>query len=281
MKKNAFLSSGEFAKLCNATKETLFHYDRENLLKPKRVSENGYRYYGVEQFFDFDMIAMLKDAGSSLKEIRESIHNTDNRDFLPLLEEKLRVVREERARLARRETTLRAMVEGAREALNFQYDTFMVLEQQEEGLEVFATTGAGVEDTMADFVERFAEYSAFYEKQGRTPLPPFGIILEQDESGGGQYQERYYFSRAVRSTPRALLRVKPQGLYAVMAHIGTMQSHLQAFDGFLRHMRSAGLAVDGDCYCYDMMSYILLGSNNVYAAKYCIMAKPAGESGAV
>ncbi len=49
------LTTGQFAKLCGTQKGTLFFYDSEGLLKPKYVSENGYRRYGAEQFFDFDL----------------------------------------------------------------------------------------------------------------------------------------------------------------------------------------------------------------------------------
>lgn len=272
MKKKDYLTTGEFARLCNTTKETLFHYDRKSLLKPKYVSENGYRYYGVEQYFDFDMISMLKDTGSSLKEVKDNIHNTGGGDFLSLFEERLRAVKKERARLAQREMMLRDMVAGTREALNFQYDTFMLLEQQEERFETVATKGA-LDYSLVDFVERFAEYSAFYEKLRRTPRLPFGVILAHDDVARGHYRERYYFSRATRSTPSSLLHIKPGGQYAVIAHRGTAQIHAQAFGYFLQQIQSAGLAVAGNCYCYDMMSYVLLGSNNSYAAKYCVLVK--------
>ena len=34
-----YYTTGEFAKLCHTTKETLFHYDSIGLLKPKIVKE--------------------------------------------------------------------------------------------------------------------------------------------------------------------------------------------------------------------------------------------------
>ena len=50
-------TSGEFAKFCNTTKDTLFHYDDINLLKPAKIAPNGYRYYSANQAFLFDMIS--------------------------------------------------------------------------------------------------------------------------------------------------------------------------------------------------------------------------------
>lgn len=269
MKKKNFMTTGEFAKLCKTTKETLFHYDRENLVKPRHVSENGYRYYGMEQFFDFNMITMLKETGSSLKEIRAHILNTDARDFLSLLEKKLRIVKKERARLAQRETMLRDMSELTREALHLPYDLFQVQQHEEERFETFVTDGTA-QDSVIDFVERFAEYIDFYHRQERTLRYPFGAILDWPALQQGGYFERYYFSRATRATTRAMLHIKPAGKYAVWAHKGAVDTHLQAIDNFLREIQAAGLATTGHCYCYDMMSYVLLPSGNMYAAKYCV-----------
>ena len=41
------LTTGAFAELCGTKKGTLLFYDKEGLLKPKCISENGYRHYSV------------------------------------------------------------------------------------------------------------------------------------------------------------------------------------------------------------------------------------------
>ena len=43
------LTTGEFAKICNVKKHTLFHYDDIGLLKPDYYDENGYRFYSYSQ----------------------------------------------------------------------------------------------------------------------------------------------------------------------------------------------------------------------------------------
>lgn len=268
--KKKFLTSGEFAKLCKATKETLFHYDRENLLKPKYVSENRYRYYGVEQFFDFDMISSFKETGSSLKEIRAYMSNRDGEKFLSQLEDKLRIIKKERARLVQREIKLRDWAAGMREALDFPYGTFMVLEQEQERLEVVPTTGSA-EDSEADFMERFAEYIDFYGQKGQAPRSPLGVLLEREDVEKGHYLERYFFSLATRSTPRSMLHIKPGGRYAVLAHQGNSTSHLYAYADLLRQIKASGLTVAGNCYYYDMMSYVLQDIDGTYRAKFCVL----------
>lgn len=271
MKNKTFLTTGEFAKLCKTTKETLFHYDREKLLTPRYVSENGYRHYGVEQYFDFDMIAMFKDSGSSLKEVKEGRQKTDGSNFLSLLEDKLCIVKKERLKLTQREKRLRDMVEGTREALEFKYDTVVVQEHDEERMEIIPVEGTP--SSVAEFVISLAEYANFYAKQDRTPHYLLGTIINQADVMEKQYADRFFFSRATRSTPQSLLHVKPKGKYAVFAHKGTFDTHLKAFNSMLQQIDSAGMIVTGNCYCYDMMSYVLFGNTESYAAKYCTAVK--------
>ena len=53
------LTTGEFAKICNVKKHTLFHYDDIGLLKPDYYDENGYRFYSYSQLNLFYFILYL------------------------------------------------------------------------------------------------------------------------------------------------------------------------------------------------------------------------------
>lgn len=62
--------AGQFAQVCQTTKETLRHYDEIGLLKPASINKNGYKVYSASQIIDFLTIASLQEAGCSLEEIR-------------------------------------------------------------------------------------------------------------------------------------------------------------------------------------------------------------------
>ena len=72
------ISSGEFARMCNVSRELLIHYDKIGLLKPKEVRENGYRYYSLRQLYLFDVIRFFSDTGMSMKEIKQYLDNRDD-----------------------------------------------------------------------------------------------------------------------------------------------------------------------------------------------------------
>lgn len=71
------MKSGEFAKLCGTTKNTLIHYDAMGLLPPSHVGDNGYRYY-----WRFLAIRIFVDAGFSLEEIRTALKENHDVELL-------------------------------------------------------------------------------------------------------------------------------------------------------------------------------------------------------
>ena len=268
MRKN-LLTTGEFASLSGTQKGTLLFYEKEGLLKPKHVSENKYRRYGVEQFFEFDLLSMLKEVGSSLKEIKAHLHNMNGENFLSFLEEKQLDAEKELRRAVQRKLMLRDMTTCLREALGFEYDTLTVQQQKAELLEM-TPSGASPSESQWELVQRFAEFNKAYEQQEEKPRYPFGIVYRMDDVLQGNYVEQYYFTRVRRSTPPACLHTKPAGKYAVFAHIGTDKSHSQALASMLEQITEASMVIASDIYVYDMMSYVMQESGDFYALKYQI-----------
>lgn len=62
---------GEFSKLAKTTIKTLRFYEKEKLLIPSFVDENGYRYYQSQDLISLAHIISLRQIGFSIQEIRE------------------------------------------------------------------------------------------------------------------------------------------------------------------------------------------------------------------
>lgn len=264
-----FLSSGEFARLCRTTKATLFHYDQLGLLKPRYLTSNGYRRYGAEQFFDFDTITAFKDAGSSLEEISHLRDNLDEAALIHWLEEKRRILRDERRRLAQRDIMLRDMLEGLHEANALNFDTCLVEKQQEENLEIIPTE-ADSNNIPMDLIARSAAYITHMENGKKRPRTPFGFILDKEVLFGASYNELYYFSRARRHTLDTVKLHKKEGNYLVCAHRGDYNSHLDCLQKIYQWIVTNKITVDGYLYVYDMISCLGQNTSDIYTVKYCI-----------
>ena len=47
------ITAGEFAKMCQTTRDTLRYYERQGILVPKKNPVNGYRYYSYAQISSY------------------------------------------------------------------------------------------------------------------------------------------------------------------------------------------------------------------------------------
>lgn len=86
-RKTGRLTSGDFAALCDTTKETLRHYKDLGLLAPAHRGENGYFYYDAEQFYDYYAISIFRQTGTPLEEIRRCLQGQDAAGTLARLRE--------------------------------------------------------------------------------------------------------------------------------------------------------------------------------------------------
>lgn len=113
----ALIRSGQFAELCQTTKETLRHYRSIGLLEPAAVGENGYALYSPLQLSDFLLISALKNAGCSLDEIHGYLANPLDACLEPLIEERIAAIDEQRRTLLHQQHFLENTLARAR-ALN-------------------------------------------------------------------------------------------------------------------------------------------------------------------
>src|SRR6266542_2886223 len=61
----------QLSKLAGVTPRTLHHYDEIGLLKPSRVGDNGYRYYGEESVLRLQQILFYRELDIPLDDIKK------------------------------------------------------------------------------------------------------------------------------------------------------------------------------------------------------------------
>ncbi len=130
------MNAAQFAKICNTQKSTLLFYDKEGLLKPKSVLDNGYRCYDFEQYYDYELICLLKDTGASLKEIKRYINNMDGQEFLDFLMLRHQQVKLDIKNLTDRKHMLEDMISTVKEASSATYDKISIEQCQREEYEI-------------------------------------------------------------------------------------------------------------------------------------------------
>lgn len=73
---------GEFSILAKTTIKTLRYYEKEELLLPSFVDENGYRYYETIQLLELAKIISFRQIGLSIEEIKKVLAGSDLKEIL-------------------------------------------------------------------------------------------------------------------------------------------------------------------------------------------------------
>ena len=96
----SMLTVKQLSKLAGVTPRTLHHYDEIGLLKPSRVGENGYRYYGEESLLRLQQILFYRELDIPLDEIKNILGRRDF-DVLGALHSHREALQKQVARLNR------------------------------------------------------------------------------------------------------------------------------------------------------------------------------------
>jgi DNA-binding transcriptional MerR regulator len=67
----------QLSKMAGVTPRTLHHYDDIGLLKPTRVGDNGYRYYGEEAILRLQQILLYRELDIPLEDIKKIMGRRD------------------------------------------------------------------------------------------------------------------------------------------------------------------------------------------------------------
>ena len=87
-KESLRLTTAQFAKLHNVNKRTLHYYDKIGLFSPNNKGENNYRYYDALQSINFEYIRMFKELNMTISEIKDYVENTNEKEFIKIIDEK-------------------------------------------------------------------------------------------------------------------------------------------------------------------------------------------------
>lgn len=278
MNTEQLLTTGQFASLCGTTKETLFHYDRIGILKPDRVGNNGYRYYTAVQFYDFDLIQTMKYTGSSLEDIRKCIRNFDTGYFLEMFREKQRRIKEEQKKLEELSGFMQELVQITEEALDARYG---VPRTERDGEEHLLVTDFGYRerDSSNAPARLLGKHIRKCEACGIRNHAFVGSIILRETLEKKEMKESFLFTKIPENIwadewcKREDVRRKPAGTFASVMHKGPYNSFGKSIEKLMKFIERESLKIAGDCYVYDMISYIAGAGEEDYVVKIKVPVK--------
>ena len=262
-------TSGEFARLCNIRKDTLFYYDETGLLKPEITRDNGYRYYSANQLYLFDIIAMLKECGTPLKEIREYITSREPASFLALMEENDKLLSAELERLMHIHRLMRNTITLTKHALQTEYNVPFLKACPEEYFIAmpFSKEYEDHERNQSETVKALLEY---LEANLLGEEYPLGSIILKENLCCNSYEEDFYCSKLSAPIQNPLLFVKPAGTYAMLNHKGSYETLCHSYSVLKDYIKKTGLQITGNSYEHELLNYLATGESDNYVIEISI-----------
>lgn len=267
--------SGEFARLCQTTKETLRHYDRIGLLKPVTTAQNGYKLYSPLQIADFFLIVALQNSGCSLHEIGEYLTDPQNASLTSVMEERVAALKSERRRLLVSQRVLESTlarwhaldewlasdadwrIEDCPAERFVELDMSNLLGAQDEGMEDadFIDEYEAAERVLEHFY-RCWETGRPVELQGTYRVGLEALLADSPES------DFHVCSYAPAPVKAGEVHEKPAGRYFKMLRVDSLEELLQrdeivfeAHHELLARLEEHGLKPSSDLYERELSLY--------------------------
>lgn len=269
MAESLLLSTGEFARMCNISRELLVHYDKIGLLKPEKVTDNGYRYYSLKQLYLFDVIRFFIDTGMSSKEVKSYLDNRSTDLFLRTIQGSIDAMSRQRDMLDARIGMMEKMRYLTQRASQFPKDKPSLAYWDDAWL--LTTPVESRERTQGAYAAAVSAHSDFCRTMAGTSKFPLGRIVDIPDAANAR--EFYYTQlitwiseppRHARAALEGRLVRKPKGNYAVVLHHGGTSTAWQSYEELIDFVRKTGLHAKGPIYEIDLNSYLMSDSTDDY-----------------
>ena len=265
---NNCFTTGEFAKACNITKQTLFHYDAIGLLTPHFKDEKGYRYYSYQQFDLLYVINILKELGMSLKEIKQFIKTNSPERMIALFQSKSDELTQKIETLKQIQRDIETRIDLTEEATQLHFSKIYT--------EYHETEYLFLSDRIPDysnyqFVRSVSEFITISTEKKLNVGYPIGAMLHREKLLGQQYGNYTYLYLKIEEGQNHVPRYeKKAGLYVIGYHIGEEDTIGKTYDQILQYMKNNHLEIQDFAYEEFILDSISVTHTDAYVTKIVI-----------
>lgn len=241
-----YFNTGEFAKLCNVKKQTLFHYDDIGLFSPEIKDDNGYRYYSVQQFEVFNVILILKEIKMPLKEIKYYLDNKTPEALIELFEDKVVQINKEIDNLKRIRKFMKTKIELTKKALITDYSKITLEVLKEEQL----VLSKSIENlSYKDYLKAVSEHMDYCNLHQLTSGYSISLMINKENIFKGVSDNYSFIYTKLETTSKIKSTfTRPKGLYAIAYHQGSYTTIDQTYKKIIDYLNTAKLKIGQYAY---------------------------------
>lgn len=246
-----YLTISEMAKYAGISRRTLIYYDQIDLFKPAKIGDNGYRYYGIDQYFELDVILLLKNLDVALEDIHVFLKNRNVDYVLAGFMRQKQIVDEQITKLKTIRNSLDSYIERYSTLKDFNLESITYSYREAESF-VISETIEHFDDI--DSVQIYGRFYSSVESSDLFSGYPIGFLVD----GSAFYEANFHAApyRALVKIPEDRLQIynqqrvvqRPAGYY-VSGFMKDEIHHINTFNNrFRNYLKENGLELNGDIW---------------------------------
>ncbi|MDR7002642.1 MerR family transcriptional regulator [Neobacillus niacini] len=218
------LTISEMAKLRGLTTETLRHYDRIGLFRPKYVDpHSGYRYYSIFQYEILGTIKELRQIGMSTEEIKQYFNQRNFKKSRDILKAKHAELVLKLKELAELEVNIQEKLDYL-EAVSRE-EPFQMINLREIKSRKLITLNEKINSNLELCYSIVRLETMLTEKAPILASNRLGIIIEHADIMGKRFEEPsviFVVAKEDAKIDKQYLKVIPGGLFACIRYNGEL-----------------------------------------------------------
>lgn len=242
---NGHLTTGQFARLMGTSKDTLFHYDRLGIFSPILKTDNGYRFYSVNQMDVFKVISLLRDLGMSLKEIKDYLDKRSPDELITLLDKKETLLDEKIKQLQKMKNTIAIKKEMTKVATQIN-PSQIIVEEFKEDLLVITKADAYISDkSIYDSMIKHEKYLASFNIHSTHTI---GWMRDSKKVFANEtFNYDFLYTRVNQRSSYSNFK-REAGFYLSAYHSTGYSTINDSYDRIIRYVTDKEIAVQGYFY---------------------------------
>jgi len=263
-----YFTTGEFAKLCNVKKQTLFHYDEIGLLSPEIKNEKGYRYYSYHQFDVFNVIELLKEVDMPLKEIKLFLNNKTPAELIELLKGKSLEIQKKINNLNQIQKIIDTKIALTENALTLDFKQIRLEEQEEE---LLFLSDSIIDCSDRSFLKSVSHFIDFLYKNELDIGYPIGAIVNKEKLIEEDYDNySYLYTKTEADVKNVSFYTKPKGLYVVAYHVGNDENISKTYKEIMKFINTNPIKLGSYSYEEYILDEISVSGNDNYVTQIMV-----------
>lgn len=261
------LTTGEFAKLCNVKKHTLFHYDDIGILKPIAYDTNGYRMYSYDQLSLFYFISIMKEFGMSLDEIKSYLKNRTPDEMKKLFINKIDYLSEEINKLNMHKEILKSQVNIINSSYKVNVNEFSIENHDEEYFLSCRTVEKPTDKDIYEMIkDNFNEYNSIYNMNNNI----YSLISIENRKDKYEYTHEYFMKEIDKKIDSSKLLIKPKGLYLIGYHKGYYDTIENTYEKIIQYAFENNLSIEKYSYTKEIIDDLTTTTKDNFLIKIIV-----------